>query len=414
MSSPQDHVVVTGMGAIAPLGSTCAEIFDNLLAGKSGIDRITQFDASTHRCQIAGEVRGFDPHRYMERKLANRIGRYAQFAIAAATEGLCQAGLDLALEQPGRVATVVGSAIADFPLLEDQFRLYYNEGPGKVSPFTVSRVSTNMAAGNVSLFFGTTGPSFGTASACATGSHALAVAWMLLRSGLADVAVAGGTDAAITPCVLESYVAMGALSLRNDDPPRASRPFDKNRDGFVLSEGCGVLILETLAHANKRGAPILAELAGVGMTSDAYHPTASDPRGQGASNAISLALRSAAVEADDVSYINAHGTSTQMNDPVETQAIKRSFGDAAYRIPVSSIKSMIGHSIGAAGALEAITCVMALQRGWIPPTINLEEPDESCDLDYVPLRARTKTLSVAVSNSFGFGGQNCVLVFRRP
>jgi len=289
---------------------------------------------------------------------------------------------------------------------------FFDNGPGRTNPFTVPRVSTSMAAGNISLVHGLTGPAYGASSACSTGSHSLANAWMLLKLGLADVAFAGGAESAITATFMESYIALRALSTRNDDPQRASRPFDRDRDGFVMAEGAGSLILETLEHAQARGATILAELAGVGMSCDAFHITSAHPDGLGASNAIDSALKSAAMEPGEVDYINAHGTSTQINDPIETNAIRNSFGERASSIPVSSIKSMLGHAIGASGALEAVASVMTLNEGVIPPTINLDAPDEGCDLDYVPHVARRQPVNVVVSNSFGFGGQNCVLVFK--
>ncbi len=410
---PPVRVVVTGMGAVAPLGSTCPEIFEGLAAGRSGVGRITQFDASGLPTKIAGEAHDFDPTKHMDRKLARRIGRFAQFAIAATQEAVAQARLDVASVDPSRVATVAGSAIGDFPILEEQIHQYFARGLGRTSPFTVPRVSTNMAAGNVSILLGATGPSFGTASACATGSHALATAWMLLRSGLADVAIAGGVESAITECFVASYNAMGALSTRNEQPERASRPFDRGRDGFVLGEGGAIFVLETLAHARARGAPVLAEFVGVGMSADAYHITASHPDGRGAAAAITSALHIGGVAPTAVDYIAAHGTSTPLNDPIETAAIKAALGEHAYRVALSSIKSMVGHCIAGAGPLGAMTCVMAIDRGVIPPTINLDDADPRCDLDYVPHTSRGRRVDVALCNAFAFGGQNCVLAFRR-
>lgn len=407
------RVVVTGMGAVASLGDDCGEIFGNLICGRSGVDRITQFDASNNRCRIAGEARTFDPLRYMDRKLAKRVGRYAQFALAASQQALAQSALDLAAEDPERIATIIGTAIGDFAILEEQLWQYAQVGYNRINPFTVPRVSTNMAAAHVAMQYGFSGPSYGCASACATGSHALANAWMVLRSGLADVALSGGVEAAITESFLESYVAMGALSLRNDEPQRASRPFDKGRDGFVLGEGGAVLLLETEEHALARGATILAELAGAGLSADAYHMTAAHPEGRGARQAMERAMRAGGIAPDEVGYINAHGTATQINDAIETIAIRNTFGERAYEIPVSSVKSMLGHSIGGAGALEAMVSVMTICRGVIPPTINLEEPDEACDLDYVPQYARHENVDVVLSNSFAFGGHNAVLAFRR-
>ena len=409
----EPRIVITGMGAISSVGLNCQDTFDNLVAGQSGIDRITLFDPSRSPCQIAGEVKEFDPKNYMDHKKARRIGRYAQLSIAATREALAQAKLDLTGEDPSRIACVVSSAIGDFPMLEVQMELFLEKGHGKINPFTVPRVSTSMAAGNIALEFGLTGVSYGVSSACATGSHSLATALMILKSGLADVALAGGAEAAICETFLESYAVMRALSTRNDSPEQASRPFDRDRDGFVIGEGCGVLVLETLERAQQRGANILAELSGMGMSCDAYHITSAHPDGRGAAQAMTAALNSAGLGPADVDYINAHGTATQVNDPIETNAIKTAFGEFAYQIPVSSIKSMIGHSIGAAGALEAVTCIMALNAGVIPPTINLDNPDPKCDLDYVPLTARKKELNVIMSNSFAFGGQNCVLVFQK-
>ena len=409
----EQRVVITGMGAISPLGLSCSETFDGLLAGRSGITRISSFDPSNIACQVAGEVKDFDPVDYMDRKLARRIGRYAQFSIAATREALTQSGLDVEQQDTSRIACVVSSAIGDFPMVEDQMSMVFGGGRQFVSPFTVPRVSTSMAAGNIALEFGLTGVSYGVSSACATGSHSLATGLMLLKLGLADVVLAGGSEAAICETFLRSYIAMRALSTSNDDPERASRPFDRDRDGFVIAEGCSVLVLETLDRAQERGAPILAELAGIGMTCDAFHITSAHPDGAGAAQAMKAALISAGLKAEDIDYINAHGTATQVNDPIETNAIKQVFGDRAYQLPVSSSKSMTGHLIGAAGALEAMICVKAMESGMVPPTINLDHPDPSCDLDYVPHEARSKDLNVVMSNSFAFGGQNCVLVFRK-
>jgi 3-oxoacyl-[acyl-carrier-protein] synthase II len=401
------------MGAVSTVGLNCQETFDGLVAGQSGISRISLFEPSSLACQVAGEVKGFDPVDHMDRKMARRIGRYAQFSIAATQEALAQSGLDLEKEDRSRIACVVSSAIGDFPMVEDQMKSFFVDGRGSVSPFTVPRVSTSMAAGNIALEYGLTGLSYGVSSACATGSHSIATAMMILKLGMADVVLAGGSEAAICETFLRSYIAMRALTTRNDDPERASRPFDRDRDGFVIAEGCGVLVLETLEKAQQRGAPILAELAGAGMTCDAFHITSAHPDGTGAAQAITAALNAAGLNAGEVDYINAHGTSTPVNDPIETKAIKAAFGECAYQTPVSSTKSMTGHPIGAAGALEAIVCVKALEAGVIPPTINLDKPDPDCDLDYVPHQARSKILNVVMSNSFAFGGQNCVLIFRK-
>jgi 3-oxoacyl-[acyl-carrier-protein] synthase II len=401
------------MGAVSPVGLNCQDTFDSLTAGKSGIARISSFDASGIACQVAGEVKGFEPADYMDRKMARRIGRYAQFSIAATREALAQSGLDLAQEDPSRIACIVSSAIADFPMVEDQMEKIFTRSKRHISPFTVPRVSTSMAAGNIALEFGLTGVSYSLSSACATGSHSIANALMLLKLGMADVVLAGGAESAICDTFVSSYIAMRALTSRNDEPERASRPFDKDRDGFVIAEGCGVLVLETLERAQRRGAPILAELVGTGMTCDAFHITSAHPDGKGAAQAMTTALNSAGLNKEDVDYINAHGTATQVNDAIETKAIKSVFGERVGQLPVSSTKSMTGHAIGAAGALEAVTCIMALNANVIPPTINLDTPDPACDLDYVPHHAREKELNVVMSNSFAFGGQNSVLIFKK-
>jgi len=412
MNSEQ-RIVITGMGAISSVGLNCQQTFDNLVAGKSGIDRVSLFDPSEIQCQVAGEVKGFEAANYMDAKMARRIGRYAQFSIAATQEALAQSGLDLEREDRSRISCVVSSAIGDFPMVEEQMKTWFASKRRTISPFTVPRVSTSMAAGNIALEYGLTGASFGLSSACATGSHSLANAMMILKLGLADVVLAGGSESAICETFLQSYIAMRALSSRNDEPQRSSRPFDRDRDGFVIAEGCGVMVLETLEKALKRGAPILAELVAAGMTCDAFHITSAHPDGAGAAQAMTAAMKSARVNPDQIDYINAHGTSTPVNDPIETRAIKTALGEVAYRTPVSSTKSMTGHAIGAAGALEAIICIKAMEAGIVPPTINLDNPDPDCDLDYVPHEARAKKLDVVMSNSFAFGGQNCVLIFRK-
>ena len=409
----RNKIVVTGIGAVSAVGIGADIFFNNLIKGVSGIDRITQYDASAQASQIAGEVSDFSAEDYFSKKMIRRTGRYIQFGLLSADEAAKQAHLSVEDEDPARMGCLFASGIGDFPMSEEQIILYHRDGPGKMSPFTTPRVSSNMVSANISLELGLKGPSMGIVSACTSGSHAIALAALLLQAGHADAIIAGGAEACISPAAVESYIALRALSTRNHDPQHASRPFDKDRDGFIIGEGAAALALETLEHAQKRGAPILAELAGFGMSSDAYHITAPQPDGEGAANAMLLALENSGLTLDDVDYINAHGTSTPINDPSETKAIKRAFGERAYNIPVSSIKSMIGHSLGASGALEAVACVKAMNEGVIPPTINLDEPDPLCDLDYVPNEARKKDLNVVLSNSFGFGGQNCVLAFQK-
>lgn len=405
-------VVVTGMGVVSSVGVGCDQFFNNLVTGISGIDRISLYDPSPQAVQIAGEVSNYNPLDFFDKKTQRRYGRFTQFALIAAKEAMQMAEFDCESVDCLRVATLIGSGIGDFGMIEDEVRNYFEKGPGRMNPFTVPRVITNMAAAGIAMEFGFTGPSLATGSACASGSHALAIAYMFLKTGLVDVVFAGGAESPIVPTSVESYYALRALSQRNDEPTKASRPFDKDRDGFVIAEGAGVLLLETEEHAKKRGAKILAELAGVGMSCDAYHITASPPDGRGAAQAMTLAMQDAGLGAADIDYINAHGTSTPLNDPAETQAIKTALGEAALNVPISSIKSMTGHALGAAGALEAVASIYSIQKNIIPPTINLDEPDPACDLDYVPNVARQKELNVVLSNSFGFGGQNCVLAFR--
>ena len=405
------RIVVTGMGVVSCVGIGCETFFSNLTAGLSGIDRISLYDPSLQAVHIAGEVKDYFPQNYFDRKTQRRLGRFSQFALIAAQEALEQSG-GLSAVDPYRAATLVGSGIGDFAMIEQQVRGFYEKGAGKMNPFTVPRVVTNMAAANIALEYGLMGPSFGTSSACATAGHAIATAAMLLKTGQVDMALAGGAEACISPASVESYHALRALSTRNESPAEASRPFDKDRDGFVIAEASAILVLETAEHAKKRGATVLAELAGWGMTCDAYHITASPPDGRGAAQAMKQALHHAGIAPQDVDYINAHGTSTPVNDPAETQAIKTVFGERAFDVPVSSIKSMIGHALGASAALEAVASICTIREDVIPPTINLKKPDPLCDLDYVPNVARRKKVNTVLSNSFGFGGQNCVLLFR--
>ncbi|MBN1481424.1 beta-ketoacyl-[acyl-carrier-protein] synthase II [candidate division KSB1 bacterium] len=408
----EQRVVVTGMGVVSSVGIGCTSFFSSLIAGRSGIARITLYDPSPQAAQIAGEIKKYNPDNFFSRKVQRRLGRFSQFALIATREAIDMAQLNISSIDLARVGTLIGSGIGDFGMIEDQIRAFLDKGPGKMNPFTVPRVITNMASGSIAMEYGFTGPSFCTTSACASSSHAIATAYTYLKAGLADVIFAGGAESCVAPTSVESYHALRALSLRNDEPTRASRPFDKDRDGFVIAEGGAVLILETEDNARSRGAQILAEIAGIGMSCDAYHITASPPDGRGAAQAMNLALKDAGLAPQDIDYINAHGTATPINDPAETEAIKAVFKEHAYNIPVSSIKSMVGHSLGAAGAIEAVASICTIRENVIPPTINLDEPDPLCDLDYVPHVARHQQVNTVLSNSFGFGGQNCVLVFR--
>ncbi|MEB3224023.1 MAG: beta-ketoacyl-ACP synthase II [Candidatus Sericytochromatia bacterium] len=408
------RVVVTGLGAVTPLGTGVAAYWDGLVTGRSGIGPITAFDASALDCRIAGQVPDFDPLAWVEdRKEARRLARFSQFAIAASKQALADAGLPLSAGSAERLGVCIGSGMGGLGALEEQFDVLRDRGPGRVSPFTVPMMITNMAAGNVAIAVGARGPNTCPVTACASGTHAIGEAFEILRRGAADAMLAGGAEAVITPMGIAAFASARALSTRNDDPSRASRPFDRLRDGFVMGEGAGVVLLETLAHARARGARIYAELTGWGMTCDAHHMTAPSPDGAGIVRAMAAALTQADVAPTEVGYLNAHGTSTPLNDAIETEAVKAVFGAHAPHLPVSSVKSMTGHLLGAAGGVEAIATVLALHHGLLPPTINLEEPDPACDLDYVPNVARVAAVEVAMSNSMGFGGHNASLIFRR-
>jgi len=407
------RVVVTGMGAITPLGLDVASFWEGLKSGQNGVALITSFDPTGQPVRFAAEVKGFSPENYLERKEARRMDRFTQFAIAATKEALAHSGLQITDENRTRIGTLIASGIGGLQTLEEQHRVFLERGPDRVSPFLIPMMIANMASGQVAIQFGLQGPCTAVVTACAAGTNAIGDAWEIIRRGDADVMIAGGTEAAITPLALASFANARALSIRNDDPEHASRPFDAERDGFVMGEGAGVLVLEELEHALQRGAPILAEITGYAMTADAYHITAPDPEGDGARRVMELAMRKAGVAPDEVDYINAHGTSTPANDRLETLAIKRAFGKHAYRLAISSTKSMTGHLLGAAGAVEAIATVLAIQHQTAPPTINYQVPDPECDLDYVPNTARPMKIDIALSNSFGFGGHNATLVFKR-
>ena len=407
------RVAITGLGAVTPIGNDLATAWPALLAGQSGTGPITRFDASDLRTQIAAEVKDFDPTQFMDRREARRMDRFLQLAVAAAQEAVTDAGLDMAHEDQTRVGVLVGSGIGGLQTLLEQAEILRERGPRRVSPFTVPALMLNSAAAQVSMMLGARGPNLAIATACATGTHAVGEAAAIIRRGEADVMIAGGSEAAIVRLAMAGFDVMGALSTCNDQPLAASRPFDARRDGFVLGEGAGILVLERLDFARARGAHIYGELAGYGATGDAYHITAPAEDGLGAMASMRTALCSAGMQPEDVDYINAHGTSTQLNDAVETRAIKGVFGDQAYRLAVSSTKSMTGHLMGAAGAVEAIFCLLAFRDQVLPPTINQEEKDPDCDLDYVPNQARPASINVAMSNSFGFGGHNATAIFRR-
>ena len=407
----RNRVVVTGMGAVTPLGLNVSEYWQGLVEGRSGIGPITHFDPSDLSCKVAGEVKDFDPLNYMERKEARHMARFSQFAIAAVTMAVEDSKIDLAKEDPERMGVYLGNGIGGLPDIEDGCRTLRARGGMRLNPFFMPIILTNLAAGHVSIAFGLKGYTSTVTTACAAATQAIGEATEIIRRGSAEVMVAGGTEAAITAIGIAGFAVMKAMTSRNEEPTKASRPFDANRDGFVPAEGAGVLILESLQHALSRGAPILAEIVGFGITSDAYHAVAIDP--DGAMRAMRLAIADAGLVPGDVDYVNAHGTSTPLNDVSETRAIKRLFGDHAYEVSISSTKSMIGHLMGAAGGVEAIACVKTLNEGIIHPTINYETPDPECDLDYVPNVARKRDVRVVISNGFGFGGQNACLVFRR-
>jgi 3-oxoacyl-[acyl-carrier-protein] synthase II len=411
--SQQRRVVITGMGAVTPVGNDLTSIWSNLSQGVSGIGRVTLFDISAYDCQIAGEVRNFEPKDFFKApRDARRADRYAQFAVAAAKMAVENAGLT-SVPDPDRCGVIVGSGIGGLKTLEEQHANLLAKGPGRVSPFTIPMMIANMGSGLISMEWGWSGPNFAPVSACSTACHAIGEAWRMILEDDADVFIAGGSEATVVPMGMAGFASMRAMSTRNDDPTRASRPFDKDRDGFVMGEGAGMVIIEELEHAKKRGARIYAELVGYGLSADAYHMSAPHPEGNGATRCMAMALKKAGLSTDDVDYVNMHGTSTPIGDVAETKAIKGLFGERATNgLTVSSTKSMTGHLLGAAGAVETIACVMAMNNSLIPPTINLDEASPDCDLDYVPHKAREKKIKVALNNSFGFGGHNATLCVR--
>jgi 3-oxoacyl-[acyl-carrier-protein] synthase II len=409
----RERVVITGIGAMTPLGLTLKETWEGLLAGRSGIAEITQFDASDLPVRIAGELKGFKAREYVNFKEARRMSRGSQVAVATAQEALKDAGLELPLANEERVGVLVGSGVGGFDRALDGVDIYRSKGIDRVSPFSLTSTLVNMPSHHVSLWSGAKGPISTVVAACATGTQAVGEASEFIRRGAADVMICGGVEALIHFSAIVGFCAMRALSPRNDEPERASRPFDADRDGFVFSEGCAIFVLETLEHAQTRGARIHAEVLGHASSSDAFHVAQPDPEGMGASRAMQWALDDAGLQPNGIGYINAHGSSTPISDPIETKAIKRTFGDCAYDIPISSTKSMIGHAMGGAGAIEAAVCALTVEQGIIHPTINLETPDPECDLDYVPEGARKANVRAAISNSFGLGGQNACLVLGR-
>lgn len=412
MSHEPKRVVVTGVGVVSPLGNDAERFWQQLVAGQSGAGPITRFDASGYDVRFACEVKDFSTEGVLERKEAKRMDRFVQFAVVAAHEAIRNSGIDLERLDKERAGVIIGSGIGGMETFEDQHTALLQKGPGRVSPFFIPMMIVDMAAGQVSIQFGLKGPNFATVSACASGAHAIGEALRLLRAGDADVMIAGGSESTITPMAVAGFANARALSSRNDDPIRASRPFDVGRDGFVIGEGAAVLVLETEEHARARGARPLVELAGYGASGDAFHMTAPCVDGEGAARAMARALQDARLAPSDVGYVNAHGTSTPAGDPAEVTAIKRVLGEHARRTMVSSTKSMTGHLLGAAGAIEAVATTFALARGVVPPTINLDTPDPQCDLDFVPHQARALRVKAAVSNSFGFGGHNVTLAFR--
>lgn len=407
------RAVVTGLGAITPIGNTLEEYWQGLLTGRNGIDLITLFDPSRHACRIAGEVKGFDPTDYLDRKEIKRMDRFAQFGVSASLQAIADAQFKINDLNAEQVGVIIGSGIGGIKVLEDQQTVYLNKGPSRCSPFMIPMMIANMAAGLTAIHIGAKGPNTCTVTACAAGSHAVGDAFRLIQNGYARAMICGGAEAAVTPLSVAGFASARALSTRNDDPKKACRPFDRDRDGFVMGEGAGILLLEELDHALARGAKIYAEIVGYGMTCDAHHITSPSPGGIGASRAIALALKDAGITPEEVSYINAHGTSTPANDSTETSAIKTALGDRARKVAVSSTKSMTGHLLGGSGGIEAVATAMAIASDRVPPTINLDNSDPECDLDYVPHESRSMKVNVALSNSFGFGGHNVTLVFKK-
>ncbi len=407
------RVVVTGLGLISPLGIGVEKSWSGLLQGRSGVRRITQFDASSFATKIAGEVDGFNPEDYIEPKEVKKMDRFIHFGVAASTMAMEDSGLKIDEQNAARVGVYVGSGMGGLPAIEHYHKVLLEKGPRRITPFFIPMLIINLAAGQISIKFGAKGPNSAPATACATGSHAIGDAFKVIQRGDADAMIAGGTESCITSMGIGGFNAMKALATRNDEPEKASRPFDRDRDGFIMGEGSGILIIEELGHALARKAKIYAEIAGYGLTGDAYHITSPAPGGEGAARCMTMALRDAGMDPWEVDYINAHGTSTKYGDELETMAIKTVFKEHAYKVAVSSTKSMTGHLLGAAGGVEAVICALSIRNSMIPPTINLDNPDPECDLDYVPHTARKADIGAALSNSFGFGGTNACLLFKK-
>jgi len=407
------RVVVTGLGVISPVGLTVSDMWEALVSGKSGVDYISRFDPEPFETKFAAEVKEFDPTAYVSRKEAHRMDRFTQFAVAASLQAVASAGLTIDKGNAEETGVIIGNSVCGLLEVAEQFRIMSEVGPKRISPLLAPTMTGDAAPVQVSLLLGAKGPNYSPSSACSSSSDSIGHAYDIIRHGEAKIVIAGGTEAPVMPICIAAFNAARALSIKNRDPQNACRPFDAERDGFVLGEGAAVLILEELGYALKRGAPILAEIIGYSANSDAFHITQPSPNGEGATKALNLALKRAGIGPNEVDYINAHGSATVLNDVTETHALKSVFGESAYRTPISASKSMTGHLLGAAGALEAMVCILAINRGVIPPTLNLEHPDPECDLDYVPNKARPVEVTTAVSNSFGFGGHNSVLVFRR-
>ena len=410
----KNRVVVTGLGTISPIGNDIASFWNSIKEGICGIDKLTSFDASLFDSRIAGEVKGFDPSLYgINKKELHRMEKFVQYAIACSTQAIKDAGLQLDKENKEKIGVLVGSGIGSLRIIEEEFKTYLQKGPSRISPFLIPMLIVNEASGHIAINFGLKGPNSCVTTACASGSHSIGDAFRIIQSGDADIMITGGTESCITALGVGGFCALKALSKRNDDPKKASRPFEAERDGFIIAEGCGVVVLESLEHAKQRGAKIYAEIYGYGRSADAYHITAPDPEGIGASLAMKWALADAQLNPENITYVNAHGTSTKLNDKVESLAIKKVFGNHAKKVMVSSTKSMTGHLLGAAGGIEFIACCLSIKDGVVPPTINYETPDPECDLDYVPNTARKTEINVCLSNSLGFGGHNATLIVKK-